>query len=61
MKKPPKEVKKELTETPYQVFEGVDYNSIMQLNIPAIRIDAKDEQKLLNGQISQRKRSFESK
>ena len=56
MKKPPKEERKETTETPYKLFEGVDYDSIMSLRIPAITIDVKDEQRLLsNDQIHHRK------
>lgn len=45
MKMPSQEEKKELIETPYRVFEGVDYVNIMDLKIPAIRIDSKNEQK----------------
>ena len=53
MKKPPN---KELTETPYKMFEGVDYESIIQLQIAAIKIDVKDEQRLSSkDQVDQRK------
>ena len=55
MKKPPKEVLKKLTEKPYKFFEGVDYQKIMSLEIPAIRIDTRDEQSLLNDQAYHRK------
>lgn len=61
MKKPPKEVLKKLTETPYKFFEGVDYQKIMSLEIPAIRIDTRDEQSLSNDQAYHRKNLINKK
>jgi len=43
MKKPPKEVLEELTCHPYKVFEGLDYQRMMSLKFPAIRIDVNNE------------------
>lgn len=61
MKRPPKEVLKKLTEAPYKFFEGVDYQKIMSLEIPAIRIDTRDEQSHLNDQGHHRKNLAKSK
>ena len=61
MRKPPKEVLKELKEKPYKFFEGVDYRKIMSLGITAIKIDTRDEQRHLNDQIYHRKNSVNSK
>lgn len=46
MKKPPKEVLEELTCQPYKVFEGLDYQRMMSLKFPAIRIDVNNEQQM---------------
>ena len=46
MKKPPKEVLEELTCHPYKVFEGLDYQRMMSLKFPAIRIDVNNEQQM---------------
>lgn len=44
MKKPPKEILEELTCQPYQIFEGLDYQRMMSMKYPAIRIDVNNEQ-----------------
>lgn len=46
MKKPPKEILEELTCQPYKVFDGLDYQRMMSLKFPAIRIDINNEQSL---------------
>ena len=61
MRKPSKEVLKELKESPYKFYEGVDYRKIMSLTIPAIKIDTRDEQRHLSDQIIPRKNSVNSK
>ena len=44
MKKPLKEVLEELTCQPYKMFDGLDYQRMMSLKFPAIRIDVNNEQ-----------------
>jgi len=46
MKKPPKEILEELTCHPYKMFEGLDYQRMMSLKFPAIRIDVNNEQSM---------------
>jgi hypothetical protein len=55
MKKPPKEILEELTCQPYKVFDGLDYQRMMSLKFPAIRIDVNNEQLLESNLLSKKK------
>ena len=55
MKKPPKEILEELTCQPYQIFEGLDYQRMMSMKYPAIRIDVNNEQLLESNLLSKKK------
>ena len=51
MKQPSLEVQKKLLNLnkPYKRFEGVDYDSIIKLRLPCVKIDSKNEQESTRG------------